>query len=81
MRIFKALGLVVSLFAISNLYGQKSIDVQHYKFQITLNDDNDTIRGKATITTKFLTKSDQLVFDLKSIHKAKGMQVVNVVTD
>jgi len=41
-----------------------AIDVQHYRFNITLNDENDTIKGSAAITIKFLADVSQLQLNL-----------------
>lgn len=68
-----------AVFAFSfNSVAQKSIDVQHYKFAIALNDDNDTIYGKATITVKFMEEADQLTLDLTSVKDGKGMLVTSL---
>ena len=48
---------------------QSNIDVLHYKFTIELNDDNDTIYGRADITVKFLESSNRLEFNL--VHSRK----------
>jgi aminopeptidase N len=57
-------------------FGQSNIDVLHYKFNIGLNDVNDTIYGVAEIKLKF-TKADTVVaFDLANLdQKGKGMIV------
>src|ERR1700761_1989686 len=55
------------------------IDVQHYGFNIKLNDKNDTIRGQADITLKFLQKANSFNIDLVKQNQAgKGMLVSNV---
>ena len=52
------------------------IDVQHYKFAITLNDDNNNIKGTASVTTKFLKTASAFALDLaKKDDKGKGMLV------
>jgi aminopeptidase N len=52
------------------------IDVQHYTFNIFLNDSNNIIRGEAEITTKFTKPVDQVVFDLVSKNdEGNGMTV------
>jgi len=56
---------------------QRSIDVLHYKYEITLSDNTDEIQGKATIRFKALRASSQFFFDLKKINKDyKGMILV-----
>jgi len=55
------------------------IDVQHYTFALTLNDDNNNIVGKATIDIKFL--SDVSAFKLNLVKKnstGKGMLVTEI---
>ena len=53
---------------------QNKIDVLHYKYEIALNDNNDTIQGKATITVLLLENTDSLSFDLVSRNQeGKGM--------
>jgi len=57
------------------------IDVQHYGFNIRLNDKNDTIKGKAEITVKFLQKAASFNLDLvKQNNAGKGM-IVSSVTE
>lgn len=61
-----------SLFSTS--FAQSDIDVLHYKFEIELNDQNDTVYGKATIT--FIPKDSISfsAFDLVNRYK-KGMVI------
>ena len=57
-------------------FTQSNIDVLHYKFNIGLNDLNDTIQGVAEIKVKFLLPSSQVSFDLTKIKdNGKGMKV------
>src|SRR5687767_2268899 len=56
--------------------GAQTIDVQHYKFSIALNDNNDSIYGKSEITVKFLQPASDIEFDLKQTGEGgKGMLV------
>jgi aminopeptidase N len=56
-----------------------AIDVQHYTFSIRLNDQNDTIKGKAAIGVKFLKDANSFSIDLvKTNDKGKGMLVSGV---
>jgi len=56
------------------------IDVQHYGFNIRLNDKNDTIVGKAEVTVKFLKDAGSFDLDLAKPNKdGKGMMVSSVV--
>lgn len=62
MRTFFLPALFLFLFFTSS--AQSPIDVLHYKFSLDLNDENDTIRGKAEITVKFLAETPVIEFDL-----------------
>src|SRR5690606_7595872 len=57
---------------------QSSIDVQHYRFQITLTDASDTIKGLTTLHIKFLKPTEEFNIDLKNIVRGKGMQVSQI---
>lgn len=73
-----AFSLLVFLSVSAQVPGS-AIDVQHYGFNIRLNDKDNTIRGKADITVKFLQKTDSLVLDLiKQNNTGKGMTVSSV---
>jgi aminopeptidase N len=55
------------------------IDVQHYRFEITLSDASDTIKGTGTITAAFPRASNNCQLDLASINSnGKGMEVLDV---
>jgi aminopeptidase N len=57
----------------------KGIDVQHYSFALTLNDNNDTIKGHAAITIKFLQDVSPVRVNLVKKNSAgKGMLVSSV---
>ena len=52
------------------------IDVQHYDFAIRLSDDNDTIKGEATVKIRFLKDAPSFFLNLvKTNSKGKGMLV------
>ncbi|MGC4103831.1 M1 family metallopeptidase [Ferruginibacter sp.] len=56
------------------------IDVQHYRFELSLSDNTDTINGTATIGIHFLQNSKQISLDLASVNSSgKGMQVMAVM--
>jgi len=58
-----------------------SIDVQHYNFAIRLNDQNDTIKGQAIVTIKFLKDVSTFQLNLvKTNSTGKGM-LVSAVTE
>ncbi|MEP6846904.1 MAG: M1 family peptidase, partial [Panacibacter sp.] len=55
------------------------LDVQHYIFAIQLNDNNNSITGEATITTKFTKPINEVSFDLvQKRNDGKGMTVTAV---
>jgi aminopeptidase N len=58
-----------------------TIDVQHYTFAIQLNDDNNNIKGEATVAVKFL--KDASFFNLNLVKKnAKGNgMTVSTITE
>jgi len=57
-------------------FSQTNIDVLHYKFNIGLNDVNDTIYGVAEIKVKFIKTDTVIAFDLTNLdQKGKGMIV------
>ena len=60
----------------------RPIDVQHYRFELTLSDSGDMIMGTATIRFKFNAKPNEIVLDLVSeAPSQKGMQVTGVQVD
>jgi aminopeptidase N len=70
--------LIFSVSAIAQQPGA-TIDVQHYKFALQLNDANNNVTGQATITTKFLKPAKVFSFDLvKKKTDGKGMLVSSV---
>lgn len=60
-------------------YSQRPVDVQHYRFEIGLEDETDTIRGRTAIDMQFLQPTDQLVLDLVSLNSGKGMILDRVI--
>src|SRR5215204_180522 len=67
------------LFSTLWCFSQNNIDVLHYKFNIGLNDMNDTIHGVAEIKVKFINPSSMVDFDLtKAKANSKGMTVLNI---
>ena len=58
-----------------------TIDVQHYRFALQLNDEDNNIKGQARITLKFLKPADSFRLDLvQKNSKGQGM-VVKWVTE
>jgi aminopeptidase N len=67
--------------SLASAYSQNTnpIDVQHYRFELTLSDASDTIKGIAGITVSFATPVNTLQLDLTGINpEGKGMQVLQV---
>src|SRR5438105_6839577 len=56
--------VVVFLLITSAAPGQTSIDVLHYKFELTLNNNDDTIRGCAEIKLRFVQSVPSVSLDL-----------------
>lgn len=57
-----------------------SIDIQHYKFEIQLNDENDKIAGLANLSLQFLKDQNSFVLDLINESGGKGMKVNSVMS-
>ncbi len=72
--------VLCSLVAFADTYPrQAGVDVLHYVFRLTLNDDNDEIMGEAMIDARFTqTGVSDIVFDLASAANGKGMTVADV---
>ncbi len=70
---------VVLLFCLSMYYAlaaQRAVDVQHYHFNLELNDKNDTIYGRAEITAKAVAETSIFRFDLEfAREKSRGMMI------
>ncbi len=80
---FLLLILLLSFHSFAQLSDRRRelIDIQHYRFQLLLNDDNDTIKGLATVSVKFLQPSAGFDLDLvKTRSNGKGM-LVSAVTE
>lgn len=74
--------VVFSLMAFADTYPrQAGVDVLHYAFQLTLNDDNDEIIGEALIDVRFARDGvGEIAFDLVSAANGKGMTVSEVTS-
>lgn len=60
----------------------QDIDVLHYKFDISLNDENDTLKGLTSVTFVHRTGRSVVQMDLVSINKqGKGMVVYLITAD
>ncbi|MXV14373.1 M1 family metallopeptidase [Hufsiella ginkgonis] len=57
-----------------------AIDIRHYTFNVTINDDNDRIQGRASIDLKLNQPADSVVLDLMNVEPSgKGMKVEQVL--
>lgn len=82
-------GLFILCFAAVMIHGSAKaqllssvMDVQHYTFNIQLNDQNNSIKGKAELAVKFLKGVDQFQVNLiKKNTEGKGMTVLSVQED
>ncbi len=59
----------------------KSIDIQHYDFEIHLNDSTDRIEGKTTVQVKFLQPAKTIILDLTGTNDSTetGMEVSKII--
>src|SRR5438045_3894783 len=63
-------------------FGQSNVNVLHYKFNVELNDDNDSIYGKTVIKVITNENLTSATFDLSGLSvNGKGMVVEYAVTD
>jgi aminopeptidase N len=80
MKRFLLLIVLFSAILSDDCFGQQNTDVQHYKFAILLNDENDRIKGEATVSIKFAENTP--FFSLHLVQQkanGKGMKVEKVV--
>jgi aminopeptidase N len=76
----KRIATVLTLFfSLNNSYSQSNIDVTHYKFEIELSDKNDSVKGNAFVTIKFIQPSDRFALSLSSPSRGKGMMENRVI--
>jgi len=59
-------------------FAQRPIDAEHYRFSIELNDQNDTIYGKAEIRFRFLYPAQSVNLDLYKTKEGKGMKITDI---
>lgn len=79
MRVFLLLSI---LFCASAMQAQlRPIDVQHYRFELSLTDSSDVITGVAAIRFKTNNPLDTVSIDLVDTSKGKGMQVKQVLLE
>ena len=73
--------VIVLILSFNFSFGQGNIDVLHYKFNLLLKDQNDTIVGMAGIKLKFLRPSDSFQINLAAQNSdGKGMKVDMIIT-
>src|SRR5215469_277184 len=79
MRLLAPL-LALPVFLYADTYPrQPGVDVQHYRFAITLSDDADSITGETTVTVRFLQDGlSEWALDLATPANGKGMTVSEV---
>ena len=79
---FFALLLILNISFATFAQLNPAVDVQHYRFDIDLNDSNNIIKGEAQITVKFLNDVNEVAFDLvQKKEDGKGMVVTNATSD
>jgi aminopeptidase N len=61
-----------------HMFAQGRVDVLHYRFQLEVNDENDTLYGMAEVTAIVFEASLDIEFDLQQTTDGKGMKVTNV---
>jgi aminopeptidase N len=58
-----------------------AIDIQHYRFELELNDSTDVIAGRATLTVAFRKLINSFELDLIGVRNGKGMTVRSVLAE
>lgn len=74
----KRLILFLLLLGSAVAFSQRKIDVQHYRFVLSLSESSDRINGVGIITAKFLQDATTVEFDLVSEKDGKGMTAMKV---
>lgn len=65
------------IFFVVTAPAQRNIDVLHYRYELELNDANDSLSGNATILFLVKSATSSVSFDLTNIKsKKKGMQFI-----
>ncbi|MBS1653747.1 MAG: M1 family peptidase [Bacteroidetes bacterium] len=70
--------LLIFLFSINTAFAQRPVDILHYTFNIRLNDNNDTIYGKAIITGVIKDRSKDIDLDLTGLNKKGNGMIASV---
>ena len=75
----KIVCLLAATIYILTVFSQSNIDIQHYRFRVELNDNNDTVYGQAEMRLKFLQPANSFSFDLiLQKNNGKGMKVDSI---
>lgn len=79
------LALIFAALPVRDAYPRQPLDVQHYRFELTLTDSTDSIHGRATIEIKLLA-AGLAGFELDLVqpgpsHPGRGMTVATVSVD
>jgi aminopeptidase N len=75
----KKIVIPIAVLIVSVVSAQSNIDVLHYKFNIGLNDVNDTIHGVAEIKLRFRQPSGVIYFDFADLNKTgRGMKIKSI---
>ncbi|MBK6937796.1 MAG: hypothetical protein IPH18_13575 [Chitinophagaceae bacterium] len=68
-----------AIFFSISILAQSKVDILHYKYEIELNDNNDTIHGKSEIKFSVPTVFKSIDFDLSGKPETgKGMQIMRI---
>ena len=79
LRLFVTFVSLLTSFYLTAQIPTNGLDVQHYHFEIQLNDSDNNIKGQATITVKFTKSVQKVFFDLvQKQTDGKGMMVTSV---
>ncbi|MEI6946161.1 M1 family metallopeptidase [Paraflavisolibacter sp. H34] len=79
MRSITATACFLFVFLSSNFLHAQAVDVQHYRFQLELSDQNDRIRGRAEVQVLFRQPLAEWALDLvQTGSDGKGMKVDSV---
>lgn len=79
IRYFVTFVSLLTSFSLAAQIPINGLDVQHYHFELELNDNNNNIKGEAAITVKFTKPVDKVYFDLvQKQRNGKGMTVTAV---
>lgn len=79
---YKGIFACCLIFCLNSLFAQSTIDVLHYKFEINLSDQSDTLNGKAEIRFVITQWNKSVSFDLTNLNSnGKGMIVTKADFD